>query len=75
MVAAHLCSLCRPVALLPGMEGHPPSHCAGRSDHVIPGVLGGYRCSCECRHQQPTGQGMQAPAGGESPPQRAQREA
>jgi hypothetical protein len=53
MVASHLCSLCRPVALLPGMEGEEPWHCYGRSDHVTPGVLGGYRCSCECRDQTP----------------------
>lgn len=25
-----------------------PQHCNGRNDTTRPGLLGGYRCSCEC---------------------------
>ena len=26
----------------------PPRHCHGRHDTVREGLIGGYRCSCEC---------------------------
>lgn len=29
----------------------PPTHCQGRNDTVRPGLIGGYRCSCECNRR------------------------
>jgi hypothetical protein len=49
VVASFVCALCRPVRLPGVVLASEPSHCFGRSDHVVPGVLGGYRCSCKCR--------------------------
>jgi hypothetical protein len=48
MVATLICSLCQRFSL-PGLMSTEPSHCYGRTEHVVPGVLGGYRCECECR--------------------------
>lgn len=44
MVAAVICSLCRP-----GLLGGEPTHHYGiEQGHTIPGVLGGWRCACIC---------------------------
>lgn len=52
MVLSTVCGSCLGVDLsFFGLEGRSePDHCYGRSDRpAAPGVLGGYRCSCECR--------------------------
>lgn len=51
MVAAHICGSCRGVDMTAlGFERSEPDHCYGYSDRpALPGVLGGYRCSCPCR--------------------------
>lgn len=42
-----LCSTCLPLAFFQHVI--EPSHCHGASDRPpLPGVLGGFRCGCEC---------------------------
>jgi len=47
MTATGLCFSCRPDDWF---LHYVPSHCYGAGDKPAPeGVLGGFRCSCECR--------------------------
>jgi hypothetical protein len=39
-----------------GLKAGPPSHCHGKYDTVRSGLLGGYRCSCECNREQGGGE-------------------
>ena len=49
MVAYAPCASCAPTEVL-GVKPEP-IHCYGTGDRPAPrGVLGGFRCSCECRH-------------------------
>lgn len=44
-----LCFECAPISIS-GLMTIQPSHCYGTGDRrPHPGVLGGFRCSCECR--------------------------
>lgn len=46
------CVMCSPPRLFPGVE---PTHCYGTADKKPPpGVLGGFRCSCECQNWERT---------------------
>jgi hypothetical protein len=47
MPAVGKCALCVPLA---GFVVEEPPHCFGSGDRPsLPGVLGGFRCSCRCR--------------------------
>jgi hypothetical protein len=58
MVADILCALCTPMGeamrtMLSQFNNGKViedqlSHCYGRSGHTTPGLLGGWRCPCEC---------------------------
>lgn len=52
MTASLVCASCRGIdPSIFGRSGRSqPDHCYGRADRpALPGVLGGYRCSCDCR--------------------------
>jgi hypothetical protein len=52
VTASFLCESCRGIEFPPGHRSEP-DHCYGHGDRpALPGVLGGYRCSCECRNWQ-----------------------
>lgn len=54
MVTMNLCMACLPEGhkMLPGVTAGPPKHCYGRNDRITPGVIGGYRCLCECNNAE-----------------------
>lgn len=51
MAVSYLCVDCFSEGTTYGFAGlvaGPPTHCHGKNDKAMPGVLGGFRCICEC---------------------------
>ena len=54
MAVSYRCSMCLPEGASLGfadLVAGPPTHCHGRGDTTRPGIMGGFRCSCECNRK------------------------